>query len=196
MRRASLVRCSPSATPRWRTRARYWSSPLEPVRTSGFRKASSMAQLDEKHIRRVWSVAESSWANHGTDSGLPLLAAPALGEFDGDGDAPGVAASWRVIQRRLRVPPSSKSLRLMGHQLLQHRQQPGPMVRQVWIEVLDVVGSRDGAADRNIPRRPGASTGWLVTPQQWVHEARGHRVLWLLPRWASRTRQSLSQQLS
>ena len=47
----------------------------------------------------------------------------------------------------------------MGHQLLQHRQQPGPVVRQVGIEVLDVVAGRDGAAHRNTPRRPGARAG-------------------------------------
>jgi hypothetical protein len=35
------------------------------------------------------------------------------------------------------------------------------MVRQVGIEVLDVVASGDGAAHRNTPRRPGASAGWI-----------------------------------
>jgi hypothetical protein len=32
-----------------------------------------MAQLEEKHIRRPSSVAESSWANQGTGSGLARL---------------------------------------------------------------------------------------------------------------------------
>ena len=49
----------------------------------------------------------------------------------------------------------------MGHQLLQHRLQPGPVVGEVWIEVLNVDASWDGAAHRNTPRRPGASAGWL-----------------------------------
>ena len=47
----------------------------------------------------------------------------------------------------------------MRHQLLQHGQQPVPVVGQLGIEVLDVVGNRDGVAHRNTPRRPGASAG-------------------------------------
>jgi len=50
---------------------------------------------------------------------------------------------------------------LMGNQMLQHRQQPGPVVRQLGIEVLDVVASGDGATHRNSPRRPGVRTGWI-----------------------------------
>jgi hypothetical protein len=38
-------------------------------------------------------------------------------------------------------------------------QQPGPVVRQLGIEVLDVVANRNGAAHRNTPRRPGARGG-------------------------------------
>ena len=69
----------PVVSPNWWTRARYWSSPLGPVRTPGLRKARSMAQLEEKHIRRPSSVAGSSWANQGTCSGLAQL-----GGFGGD----------------------------------------------------------------------------------------------------------------
>jgi hypothetical protein len=50
----------------------------------------------------------------------------------------------------------------MGHQLLQECQQQGPVVRQLGIEVLDVIASRDGAVHRKTPRRPGASAGWLA----------------------------------
>ena len=46
-------------------------------------------------------------------------------------------------------------VKLMGHQPLQHRLQPGPVVSQIGIEVLDVVGCTDGTAHRNTPRRPG-----------------------------------------
>jgi hypothetical protein len=49
----------------------------------------------------------------------------------------------------------------MGDQMLQHSQQPGPVVSQLGIEVLDVVAYRDGAAHRNTPRRPGARAGWI-----------------------------------
>jgi hypothetical protein len=41
--------------------------------------------------------------------------------------------------------PPLQGLGLMGHQMLQHRQQPGPVVSQLGIEVLDVVASRKGA---------------------------------------------------
>jgi hypothetical protein len=50
----------------------------------------------------------------------------------------------------------------MGNQMLQHRQQPGSVVRQIGIEVPDVVGCTDGAAHRNTPRRPGGSAGWVL----------------------------------
>ena len=50
----------------------------------------------------------------------------------------------------------------MGNQLLQECQQPGPVLGEVWIEVLDVVASRDGAVHQKTPRRPGASAGWLA----------------------------------
>jgi hypothetical protein len=49
----------------------------------------------------------------------------------------------------------------MRHQLLQHRQQPGTVVRQGWIEVIDVSAGWDGAAHWNTPRRPGARAGWI-----------------------------------
>jgi hypothetical protein len=49
----------------------------------------------------------------------------------------------------------------MGHQLLQHRLQPGPVVIELRIEVLDVIACRDGATHRNTPRRPGARAGWI-----------------------------------
>lgn len=52
-------------------------------------------------------------------------------------------------------------LGLMGHQLLQNRQQPGPVMRELGIEVLDVVVGRDGFVHRNTPRRPGAKATWL-----------------------------------
>ena len=39
---------------------------------TGPQEGMSMAQLLEKHIRRAWSVLESSWLNQGTESGLPL----------------------------------------------------------------------------------------------------------------------------
>ena len=57
--------------------------------------------------------------------------------------------------------PLFQGLGLMGNQLLQHRQQPSPVVRQFGIEVLDVVASRDRAAHRNTPRRPGVRAGWI-----------------------------------
>jgi hypothetical protein len=69
----------------------------------------------------------------------------------------------------------------MGHQLLQHRQQPGPVVRQLGIEVLDVVAGRDGAAHRNTPRRPGASAGWLVAEAVCMPEGR-NRALTVIQR--------------
>jgi hypothetical protein len=50
----------------------------------------------------------------------------------------------------------------MGHQLLQHRLQPGPVLRQLGIEVLDGVASRDRAAHRNTPRRPGGECRLVV----------------------------------
>ena len=50
----------------------------------------------------------------------------------------------------------------MGHQLLQHRLEPGPVVSQLRIEVLDVVASRDRAAHRNTPRRPGGECRLVV----------------------------------
>ncbi len=48
----------------------------------------SMAQLEEKHIRRPSLVAESSWANQGTGSGLLLLEEAGSAELwpDGAGD--------------------------------------------------------------------------------------------------------------
>jgi hypothetical protein len=54
-----------------------------------------------------------------------------------------------------------QGLGLMGHQLLQNRQQPGPVMRQLGIEVLDVVAGRVGAVHRNILRRPGANATWM-----------------------------------
>jgi hypothetical protein len=45
--------------------------------------------------------------------------------------------------------------------MFQHSQQPGPVVRQVGIEVLDVVAYRYGAAHWNNPRRPGDRAGWF-----------------------------------
>jgi hypothetical protein len=49
----------------------------------------------------------------------------------------------------------------MGDQMLQHRQQPGPVVRELGIKVLDVVAGRNEVDHRNIPRRPGARAGWI-----------------------------------
>jgi hypothetical protein len=49
----------------------------------------------------------------------------------------------------------------MGDQMLQHSKQPGPVVSQLGIEVLDVVAYRNAAAHRNTPRRPGARAGWI-----------------------------------
>ena len=43
------------------------------------------------------------------------------------------------------VDPQSEAVHLRN-QLLQHRQQPGPVLRQLGIEVLDVVGSTDHQA--------------------------------------------------
>ena len=37
-----------------------------------------------------------------------------------------------------------QGLGFIGDQMLQHRQQPGPVVRQLRNKVLDVVASRDG----------------------------------------------------
>ena len=46
-------------------------------------------------------------------------------------------------------------LRFMVHQTLQCRLQPGPVVRQLRIEMRHVAVGGDGAAHRNTPRRPG-----------------------------------------
>jgi hypothetical protein len=54
-----------------------------------------------------------------------------------------------------------EGLGFMGDQMLHHSQQPGPVVSQLRIEVLDVVANRNGAAHRNTPRRPGARAGWI-----------------------------------
>jgi len=57
--------------------------------------------------------------------------------------------------------PLFQGLGFMGDQMLQYSQKPGPVVRQIGIEVLDVVAYRYGAAHRNNPRRPGARAGWI-----------------------------------
>ena len=54
-----------------------------------------------------------------------------------------------------------KGLGLMADQTIQHRKQPGPVVSQLWIEVLDVDRGGNGATHRNTPRRPGARAGWI-----------------------------------
>lgn len=61
----------------------------------GRRKASSMAQLLEKHIRRAWSVLESSWLNQGTDSGLPCGASAYFGTAEeSSGSGWGLRGCW------------------------------------------------------------------------------------------------------
>ena len=50
-------------------------------------------------------------------------------------------------------------MRLPSLQPLKKCQQPGLVMRQLGIEVLNLVSRRDGAAHWNIPRRPGASAG-------------------------------------
>jgi hypothetical protein len=45
--RALIGATASVVSPNWRILARYGSSPLEPVRTPGLRKARSMAQLEE-----------------------------------------------------------------------------------------------------------------------------------------------------
>ena len=69
----------------------------------------------------------------------------------------------------------------MGDQLLQHSQQPGPVVSQLGIEVLDVVAYRDGAAHRNTPRRPGARAGWLFATAVCMPEGK-NRALTVIQR--------------
>lgn len=115
-----------------------------------------------------------------------------------------------------------QGLGLMGQQVLQDSQQPGPVVRQLGIEVLDVVAGRDGAVhlhaggeeqgesraarpagihlpggldpvrqftgtdegggEHDLTGEQAMGGGRTEQPQQGVHEGRGRRVLWLLPR--------------
>jgi len=58
----------------------------------------------------------------------------------------------------------------MGHQMLQHRQQPGPVVRQLGIQVLDVDAGRDEVAHRNTP--PAGSQRRLVGRRCGLHAGR------------------------
>ena len=69
----------------------------------------------------------------------------------------------------------------MDHQLLQHCLQPGPVVRQLRVEVLDVVAGRDGAAHRNTPRRPGARAGWFLPMADCMPEGK-NRALTVIQR--------------
>jgi hypothetical protein len=50
--------------------------------------------------------------------------------------------------------PLLQRLGVVAYQLLQHRLQPGPVVIQLGIEMLDVIASADGAIDRNTPPPP------------------------------------------
>ena len=45
-------------------------------------------------------------------------------------------------------------------------------MRQLGIEMLDVVASRDRAVHRNTPRRPGTSAGWLVATAAYMPEGK------------------------
>ena len=63
-------------------------------------------------------------------------------------------------------------MRLSGLQPIKKCQQPAPMVRQLGIEVLNLVSRRDGAAHRNIPLRPGARGGWLVAAADCMPEGK------------------------
>ncbi len=67
-------------------------------------------------------------------------------------------------------------LGVMGAQLLQHRQQPGPVVSQLRIEVLDVGRGRNGAAHRNTPRRPGARADWLLAAAVCMPEGKNRAL--------------------
>ena len=63
-------------------------------------------------------------------------------------------------------------MRLSGLQPIKKCQQPAPMVRQLGIEVLNLVSRRDGAAYRSIPLRPGARAGWLVAAAACMPEGK------------------------
>ncbi len=69
-----------------------------------------------------------------------------------------------------------QGLGVIGHKALQHRQQPGAVVSQLWIEVLDVGRGRNGAAHRNTPRRPGARAGWLLAAAVCMPEGKNRAL--------------------
>lgn len=69
-----------------------------------------------------------------------------------------------------RLPPGPWG---MGLKALQHGQQLGAVVGQLWIEVLDVGRGGNGAAHRNTPpQRPGARAGWLLAAAVCVSEGK------------------------
>ena len=115
-------------------------------------------------------------AGLGIGIGAELAAFELLHQGQGEGNSIGSVGYWSRCShgrhgeglRRWGAPELPQAATflqgpgLIDHQPLQHRQQPGPVVIQLRIEMGDVVASRNGAAHRNNPRRPGARAGWLL----------------------------------
>jgi len=80
------------------------------------------------------------------------------------GTGGGLRRPYSGLRRRgASQPPERPALQqrfgFMDHQTLQRYLQPGPVVIQLRIGMGDVIASRNGAAHRNNPRRPGARAG-------------------------------------
>jgi hypothetical protein len=70
----------------------------------------------------------------------------------------GQAALLMAVPEPPQRSPLLQCLGVVAYQLLQHSLQPGPVLIQLRIEMLDVVAGGDGEVHRNTPRRPGVRT--------------------------------------
>ena len=79
-------------------------------------------------------------------------------------------------------------MRLSGLKPFKKCQQPGLVMRQLGIEVLNLVSRRDGAPHRNIPLRPEARAGWLVAAADCMPEGKNRERAGLRDRQAFTSR--------